>query len=117
MSALPSTIANVVPSPDALLRREGVCSWQTLERAGVTRGLARSRLATGRWWRPFYGVYADAGAPRTAATYAKAAVLLVPNGVASHGTALQLWGIKIAEPVRALAELTVDRSATAVRPR
>src|SRR4051794_22105757 len=117
MSALPSTTVNVVPGPDALLRRERVCSWQRLQRAGATRGLVRSRLATGRWWRPFQGVYADATAPRTAVTYAKAAVLLVPNGVASHGTALQLWGIKIAEPVRALAELTVDRAATAVRPR
>jgi very-short-patch-repair endonuclease len=30
---------------------------------------------------------------------------------------MQLWGIKIAEPVRALAEITIDRTAPAVRAR
>lgn len=117
MSALPSTLARVSPSPDALLRREGVCTWQRLQRAGATRGSARSRLATGRWWRPFHGVYADAGTPRTPAIYAKAATLLVPNSAASHGSASHLWNVKIAETVRALAEITIDRAAPAVRLR
>jgi very-short-patch-repair endonuclease len=117
MSALSSTTAHVLPNPDALLRREGVCTWQRLQRAGATRGLARSRLATGRWWRPFNGVYADACTPRTAAAYAKAATLLVPNSAASHGSAIQVWDVKIAEVVRALAEITIDRAAPAVRPR
>jgi very-short-patch-repair endonuclease len=74
-------------------------------------------LASGRWWRPFNGAYADVHTPRSPATYAKAAVLLVPDAVASHGTALQLWGIKITEPVRARAEITIDRAAPAVRAR
>jgi hypothetical protein len=117
MSALSSTTVSVVPNPDALLRREGVCTWERLQRAGATRGLARSRLATGRWWRPFAGAYADAGMPPTPVTYAKAATLLVPDSVASHGSGQQLWDVKIKESIRALAEITVDRAATAVRPR
>jgi hypothetical protein len=117
MSALSLTTAHVLPNPDALLRREGVCTWQRLQRAGATRGLARSRLATGRWWRPFNGVYADARTPRAAATYARAATLLVPNSAASHGSAIQAWEVKVADRVRALAEITIDRSAPAVRTR
>ena len=117
MSALTTTTAHVVPGPDALLFREGVCTWQQLQRAGATRGMARSRLATGRWWRPFHGAYADARMPRTPVTYARAATLLVPDSASSHGSALQLWDVKIAEPVRALAEITIDRAASAVRPR
>jgi hypothetical protein len=88
-----------------------------LSQAGATRGLARSRLTTGRWWRPFRGVYADARVPREPATYARAALLLVPHGLVSHGTAMQLWGITVAEAVRTQAELTIDRDAPAALAR
>jgi hypothetical protein len=79
--------------------------------------MARSRLATGRWWQPFRGTYADALAPRKPATYAKAALLLVPHGVVSHGTAAQLRNVNIAEAIRALAEITIDREAPAALAR
>lgn len=85
--------------------------------AGATRGMVRSRLATGRWWQPFRGTYADALTPRAPATYAKAALLLVPHGAVSHGTAAQLRNVNITEAVRALAEITIDRQAPAALAR
>lgn len=63
--------------------------------AGLSARQIKRRVTTGRWLRVHPEVFAvDGRAPRTWHARVMAAVLVVPDGVASHRTALYLHGVR-----------------------
>jgi hypothetical protein len=75
-------------------RQQGLFTHQQVVAAGVTRGLIRHRLGTGRWVLVGPGVYRLAGVPVTWKQRALAACMVAgPGAVVSHRSAAVLWGI------------------------
>ena len=68
----------------------GIITKDTL--VGVPRGVVRHAVASGRWQQLFEGVYRVVGAPETDESVLFAACN-ASNGIASHRSALWLWGV------------------------
>lgn len=79
--------------------------------AGISRGMLRSR----RYERVVGSVYVASDVSPTLHLRAAAALLLVPNGVLSHHTALALWGA--AGPVDDQLHVSIRRDPTRSRQR
>lgn len=90
------------------LRPGGVLTRRAALEAGMTPSDIKRMLRAGRWQAMHRGVYfADAGLP-TPLERARAAVLAVGDGVASHDTAARVHGIVVVR--HSMTEhLTVDR--------
>lgn len=89
-----------------LERQHGVLTTRQLARMGVGRSRASSRVAAGRWQRPYLGVYAVFSGPLDRLAVIWAALLRCGEGtVASHETAAELDGF--AEPIDERVHVTV----------
>jgi hypothetical protein len=104
---MPQFDAPDIPDLAVLLdQQHGLASVRQLRQAGVAPGLAKGRVAAGRWKRPHRGVYAAFSGPLDRTALISAAILRCGAGaVASHETAAELDG---------LGEQTDDRIHVAV---
>jgi hypothetical protein len=97
--------------PDEL--RTDVFRGAEVVRAGL---LTRRQLAGAAWRRLFHDAYVHADVPVTHELRARAATLLLPEGVVTGRSAAVLWGVDLAGPADDV-ELTVAPSANARRVR
>jgi hypothetical protein len=79
--------------------------------AGITAQMLRSD----QYKQMLHSVYVSADTPNTSRLRAEAALVLLPEGVLSHHTALDLWGGS--GPTDPQVHLSVRRDQKAVRPR
>lgn len=100
------------PTPDRRVARiaagqSGAFTRRAALAAGMTPGMVRHRLVTGRWRRLARGVYAIAGAPDTPEQRAIAACLASgPGAVLSHRSAGRVWGLPGCEALGTSRRLT-----------
>jgi predicted transcriptional regulator of viral defense system len=74
-------------------KQNGNITRRQLHGLGLSHGAIANRMAAGRLYRAFRGVYAVGRRPVTAHEWASAAVLACGPGAAlSHGSAMALWG-------------------------
>lgn len=94
---------------EARMRQQrGLITRSQAQACGLTRGQIAHRLRTGRWERAGRGVYRHRAAPRTWHQDVLAAVLAT-GGLASHGTAIALFGLDAAPASPVTVTVAHDR--------